>query len=406
MKVLHTSDFHLGKKLYKKSRHEEHELFLNFLFNTIITEKINVLIIAGDIFDSPIPPTQSLKLYFDFLNKVSEVEHLQKIFIIAGNHDSGHFLEAPLSFLTKQKINVTGQIYHGDKKHLNYVDLKIEKKNIRIATLPFFRINDFVTQSDNIETTSIEEILEKNLKSWLNELLKDHNGPSILMAHHLFGSFYASGSEQTVTLSGLDSLPLSHFEKWDLLALGHIHKKQILKKERPLAVYSGSPLPMRFSESNNKFIYQYEFNDEGIKEYKEIKIPLSRLLIRLNVNKFDYLKKIQELVHEQEKVELHCYLELSVSLKPEESVLLDDILNELKNHDLEILNLIVSYGEQENTNHEMRLDDIFKLGPTELFTQFLDSQEVEKESQESLVKAFSKILFIDDESLIDREQFQ
>jgi exonuclease SbcD len=94
MRILHTSDWHLGKRLFKLDRTPEHEQFLNWLLGTLIEEKIDLLLIAGDIFDTPTPPHQSLEVFYNFLHRVS-TETKTETMIIAGNHDSGLLLEAP-----------------------------------------------------------------------------------------------------------------------------------------------------------------------------------------------------------------------------------------------------------------------------------------------------------------------
>ena len=104
-KILHTSDWHLGKKLFKRSRIEEQRLFLNWLFETVKSQEIDFLVIAGDIFDTPTPPNEALELYFDFLEIVSK-ETEAHIIIISGNHDSANFIQAPSKILAKHNIHI------------------------------------------------------------------------------------------------------------------------------------------------------------------------------------------------------------------------------------------------------------------------------------------------------------
>ena len=296
MKVLHTSDWHLGKKLYKKDRQEEHKYFLTWLSQKILDEQINVLIIAGDIFDSPIPPTASLRLYFDFLSTVSKSEELKQILIISGNHDSGNFLEAPTPFLSQNKIKIIGSTQSSNMDDYIYDYTLRNNKKVRFTLLPFFKTYDMLKKDDVINAeTQIEDLIIENLKEWLDNASKNHSGLKVLIGHHLFGSYSFAGSEQTVTLSGIDSLPVNLFKDWDILTLGHIHKKQVVSKERPFALYCGSPIAMRFSESTSKGVSLFTIDEEGSDyRYEEIKIPVFRNIVRIEVNSDNFAKKIDE----------------------------------------------------------------------------------------------------------------
>ena len=133
-KVLHTSDWHLGKKLYRLSRIEEQKLFLNWLSDLIITENIDALFIAGDIFDTPNPPSNALKIYFQFLKNVTDNSHCH-IYIIAGNHDSGRFLEAPSGLLEDHRVTVIGQLIQSDGIDLDRFKIKLPIGETHMPTL-------------------------------------------------------------------------------------------------------------------------------------------------------------------------------------------------------------------------------------------------------------------------------
>src|SRR6476469_5212551 len=132
MRILHTSDWHLGKRLFKLDRSQEHEQFLNWLIGTLIEEKIDLLLIAGDIFDTPTPPHQSLEVFYNFLHRVS-VETKTETMIIAGNHDSGLLLEAPSKLLSPHRVKVWGKLSEKPEDHWMTVG------NIELCAIPFFR---------------------------------------------------------------------------------------------------------------------------------------------------------------------------------------------------------------------------------------------------------------------------
>lgn len=394
MKVLHTSDWHLGKKLYKKDRQEEHQYFLNWLSNQITTLKVNVLIIAGDIFDSPIPPTVSLRQYFNFLSEVTQSESLKQILIISGNHDSGNFLEAPTPFLAQNKIKIIGTLTSLNIKDYIYDYQLTPSNSVRFTLLPFFKTHDMIKKDDVINAeTQVESLLLKNLQDWLLQSIKDHQGLKILVGHHLFGNFNYTGSEQTVTLSGLESLPISLFKKWDILALGHIHKKQIVSKDQPFALYSGSPIAMRFSESNNKGVSLFTIDENGNSfKYEELKVPLSREILRLIVNEKNFEEKISKVNSRfKNETKLSPYVEITLEIDRPNAHITQKIRKKAKDSELDIINFITLFKSLDTQEDQVNITDIYNMTPLELFNQYLSKNDVGSKSKEKLVTTFKQV---------------
>lgn len=278
IRVLHTSDWHLGKRLFKVSRHEEQRLFLDGLLETLTKERIDALLISGDIFDSPNPPVESIKLFYDFLAEASK-DH-RHIYIIAGNHDSGKFLTVPTALLTDQNIFIAGEIKEAPDT------LYFQKENLLLQfdLIPYFRSSLIGTADDPL--VKIREYLEKGT-------VPSQANYKVALIHHQVGSFEFSGSEYGLSLSGIDSIPTSLFSDYDYLALGHIHKKMVVSKERPLAIYPGAPIPMRFSEQNEKFMVLLEFTKEKM-EPRYIAIPSNRNILSIAGTTETIEEKIKE----------------------------------------------------------------------------------------------------------------
>jgi len=115
MKILHTADWHLGHRLHEQSQLEEQTLFLNWIENYIIEQKIDILLISGDIFDTGSPSNQSLEMYYNFLVKLTATT-CKSIIITGGNHDSAGTLNAPKHILNALSIKVVGKRYNSNKK--------------------------------------------------------------------------------------------------------------------------------------------------------------------------------------------------------------------------------------------------------------------------------------------------
>lgn len=282
LSFLHTSDWHLGKRLFKEGRINEQLHFLSWLVEQGQKNKPDVLIISGDIFDTPIPPTEALEAYFNFLKEWTSKIPQSTVIIVAGNHDSGNFLDAPKKWLEEKKIYIYGRIAH---KNVITIEKNSEKYNFH--SIPYFRSNeiykiakeysDFSDQKweedDEYALSILEKVFQQNIT----------DGKNILVAHHAFGPFSSSQSEQAISFSGSSSIPKTIYQKgFDYLALGHIHKFQKISTNPP-GYYPGSPIPFRFSESNEKFIIHGAFNS-GELELNNIQIPLLKELHTLTTD--------------------------------------------------------------------------------------------------------------------------
>lgn len=347
MRILHTSDWHLGKRLFKLDRSEEHARFLNWLLTTLIERQIDVLLIAGDVFDVPTPPHQSLEMFYEFLHRVS-TETKTQTFIIAGNHDSGLLLEAPSNLLKTHRVKVWGKLSANPEDH--WFTIKANGQELDLCALPFFRSYELMPNGEG-------DALEI-LKSYLT---KTRTAPQLLMLHHLAGIFESAGSEQVISLSGVDSIPSDVLKTFDYVALGHIHKPQKIAEQ---AYYSGSPLPMRFSETHGKSVMLLELKEQKI-SVEKLPIPVSRQLHILKVNETNWRQKLSELTVESE---LTPMVEVQITLTQPVMGLVEEIKTEITNRKMELLSYLPQYAAQEQTHK--RHERLFELSPLEVFTEF------------------------------------
>ncbi|MCF8060241.1 MAG: exonuclease subunit SbcD [Bacteriovoracaceae bacterium] len=407
MRILHTSDWHLGKKLFKKERLPEQILFLNWLLEVIKTKRPNVLVIAGDVFDTPIPTTESLSTFFQFLKDLEGYSEknggsLKKVLVLAGNHDSAKLLESPRPFLNHDFCKIVGLLegpkdttLEGIEKWRNKfsITIKEDQKIIQFCLLPFFRTREILDNPwiKNESKLHDEEIILTALRHWLENLVREETTDKVLIGHHLYGSFLASGSEQGVGLSGLDSIPLRIFPDWKLLLLGHIHKSQILRKDPP-AVYCGSPLPLRFSESNEKFVYFYEDNSDYAPE--DISIPCFRPLLRVTTNELEFQQDIlaEYKKYPQGEHSLGCYLELTVQQKAPNRELLEDIRNFLKDFPIDLINFYALIKEDLAEEKKINIQTINQSNTQELFSLYLNEHDLSDDQKKILKNSFSSLI--------------
>ncbi len=387
MRVLHTSDWHLGKKLFKAQRLEEQSLFLNWLMTTIKTNNIDVLIVAGDIFDVPSPPNNAQTLFFDFIHKLKSFEDLH-IIIISGNHDSSSLLKIPEPFFKEQNCHIiTGLPLNSSES-----DVVITKGDETVAfkALPYFRNFELLNQIPNDEDEEIEKFRKyfKNyFDTWKQDLNKEDK--KFLIAHHVFGNYEMSGSEHAIHLSGMDHFPLSWVQdSFDYVALGHIHKKMVMSQTPPI-IYPGSPIPMRFSEKGDKYVALIETKAEKL-EYELVKIPVFRSLIQLKVNLENYVQKVKEIVKDHAQDKLTAYLELHVQLDSPSKGLADKMRALLVGSNIELLSYIPQMKREQNDKSSSEL--VSRLDITELFKNYYQQSYPDTDVPKAISESFNELL--------------
>lgn len=390
MRILHTSDWHLGKKLYRESRIDEQKLFLEWLLTEIEDQKIDVLIIAGDIFDVPNPPNDAHKLYNDFLNQAQALCH--SIIIISGNHDSGDFLRATQTFTREKNIYIFDKLQPNKKD--NQLTLSIANTSVDFSLLPYFRNIDLFQYYQN--EFSLNESDSKNEKpeNWRMQVLEHALSPKksknkkIAISHHAFGNYSATGSEHTLSLSGMEHLSLALFKDHDYVALGHIHQYQKLS-ENPLSYYTGSPIPMRFSERRNKFYNIIHINDENELSVEKREIPIFREIIQINTDSNKYLEDIKNHLSDLNSP-LIAFVEVKIKMLTTLAGMNETIKELCEKYQTKLLNIIPLLEVQKDESE--KIIDIHDLSATELFEIYYKEKYPEATLTKNLKNKFHDLL--------------
>ena len=295
MKVIHTSDWHLGKKLFRVDRIPEQEKFLQWLLETADQEEIDLICISGDIFDTPHPPIHAIETWHEFLAKVCKTPSLS-IVAMGGNHDSLRFIQSSMPLLDKKRIHIAKSLQQADG--IDICRIPIKGQELIVGILPYFTSHEllnWIGPIEDLEESNIETQFYRKLQGKLISEGITKDAATLLMGHHLYGKFQSAGSEQVVGLSGIDSIDPRFFSPYfQYLALGHIHRYQTVCKESPQAVYCGSPIPMRFSEKTKKKIQILEFEQARMTN-RSLEIPEFRKLYQIQCDQDNWKQQIQEL---------------------------------------------------------------------------------------------------------------
>lgn len=287
IRILHTADWHLGQTFFGYDRTQEHEHFLDWLAGVLTKNKIDVLIVAGDVFDVSNPSAASQRMFYRFIHRVTTENPRLQLVVVAGNHDSAARLESPLPLLQEMRTEIKGIVRKQNGK-IDYEHLLVELKNAAgevealCLAVPFLRQGDYpvVETEGNPYAEGVKELYARLLKYALK---KRTDGQALVAVGHLL----ATGSEiaekdhsERIIIGGLESVsPESFPEQIVYTALGHIHKAQrVLGREN--IRYAGSPLPMSFAEKHYHHGVVKVTLDEGwaVEIEKLEYTPLVRLL--------------------------------------------------------------------------------------------------------------------------------
>lgn len=262
MKILHTSDWHLGKVIYNVSMIDDQRYFINeVLFKIVCREKPDLLIISGDIFDRQIASLEAIKLFDDFLTEICK-KHKIPVAIITGNHDSADRISVASEILKDNGVYIVS--YLNDKNKNIAVFDSTEKVNV--VLLPYFDLQTARSYLNN-EEISLSEAYNKilcEIKESLNET--DFN---ILVSHCFVTGTKNFSSEENLFVGSVDEINNEVFSGFDYVALGHIHSPQNINSK---IRYSGAPLKYSFDEPDkNKTISLIEIKGKSF-NIKEITI--------------------------------------------------------------------------------------------------------------------------------------
>ena len=290
MRILHTADWHLGKRLEQSERTDEHQAFLDWLITVLQTERIDVLIVAGDVFDTGSPSNTAFEQYYGFLRRVKDTA-CREVIIIGGNHDSISTLNAPQTLLKYFNVHIIGGVPE------EFTDQIIEIKNAEgivelvVCAVPFLRDRDIrlSVAGETLEEreTRIKEGITGHYHKFIEHLAdyKTNHIPVIATGHLFAAGSSTSDSEKEIHVGNLGQVGGDQFPaEFNYVALGHIHRPQLINKMNHIR-YSGSPVPLSFSETDdNKIVIILEFTGRDIISIEEITVPCARKLIRIKGN--------------------------------------------------------------------------------------------------------------------------
>ena len=398
LRILHTADWHLGRMLYGRRRYDEFEAFLNWLTQTLEKERIDALVVAGDIFDTGTPSNRAQELYYQFLCRVA-ASPCRHVVVTAGNHDSPSFLEAPKELLKALRVYVVGACPSNLGDEILVLTTAEGTPQAVVAAVPYLRDRDLRTVEAGESLEDKDRKLAQGLQNHYAQvcLLADEKRRSLDVEVPLIamGHLFCAGG-QTVEGDGVRELyvgTLAHVgpetfpPSVDYLALGHLHVVQTVGGVASRR-YSGSPLPMGFGEvKQEKSVCVVEFSGRTAR-VRTVPVPRFQSLARLVGGWQTLSQELTQLVMENESVWVELIYE---DAQPAENLRqrIDDLVADSKVEVLRVKNRQITERVMRRAKAQESLEELTEV---QVFERCLDANEVPAERREGLFAAYGEIV--------------
>lgn len=364
MKIIHTSDWHLGISLHNASLIDEQRYFIDYLINVVKDQKVDAVIIAGDVFDHSVSSAEAITLYNYAVTRLCN-ELGVPVVIAAGNHDGAARLASCNELLKKAGLYIYGKL----TAEINAVEIG----NSSIYPIPYFNVDEVKALYPEEKISSYADAMEVVLKNIKQNFKKGNS--NILMCHCFVSGSVLSESDRTALVGGSSVVPSGIFDGFDYVAMGHLHKAQ----DRGYNIrYSGSPIKYSFSEASHlKTITMLEIED-GIK-YEELEIvPLRET--RIIRGTFD---EVLEFANHDMKRDDFIKIEITDMYAGMEAVEL------FRTYYANLLNITGKMNETEE--NQLTVEELYTLSPKHILEKFY-KETTGCEVTEEQLKLFEKAM--------------
>lgn len=422
MKLLHTSDWHLGQLFYGKSREQEQAAFLNWLIDQVKQEAADAVVVAGDLFDTGTPPSYARTLYNQFIVRLhSECPDCQLI-LLAGNHDSVAVLNESKGLLNALNTKVIAGI---DPEALDNLTespaADLLKELLLLLTgpdqtpaavlcaIPFLRPADIMRSRSGQSASSRQQQMTQLIQNYyqrLYQLAKQQypDLPVVMTGHLTTVGAATSESVKDIYIGTLDAFPASAFPPADYIALGHIHRPQKVAKNEHIR-YCGSPMALSFDElGRRKEVLLVELEPgTGFIRAQGLQVPVFQPMVRLSGSLADIEAQLSALDSETDQLKAGQVLWAEVNVQT------DDYLADLQpriealigDKPIELLRL-----RRENRSRSTLADhqssvQLDELTAEEVFLKRLSQEDLEEERRNALIACFQQI-----QSELQEQDFQ
>lgn len=391
MRIIHTSDWHLGQNFYSKSRAAEHSAFLDWLLTSAQAHEVDAIIVAGDIFDTGSPPSYARELYNRFVVQLQQTGC--QLVVLAGNHDSVATLNESRDILAFLKTTVVASAGHAPF----ILPQRDGTPGAIFCPVPFLRPRELVTSQAGHSSGEKQQLLLNAISDYYQQQYKaacalrgDRPLPIVASGHLTTVGASKSDAVRDIYIGTLEAFPASHFPPVDYIALGHIHRAQKIGGSEHIR-YSGSPIALSFDETGkSKSVNLVTFTDGQLTEVLPLTVPVTQPLAVL---KGDF-SSISEQLTQWRDAPQEPVVWLDIEITSDEY--LHDIQRKIQaqTEDLPVEVLLVrrSRAQRERILAGERRETLSELQVEEVFERRLAQETLEEAQQLRLTQLFNETL--------------
>ena len=398
MRIIHSSDWHIGQNFMNKSRESEHRAFLNFLLTNLINLGVDALVVAGDIFDTGTPPSYARNLYFDFLKEAKEKWGGQ-IVIVGGNHDSVATLSESEALLQLANTIVVGGAKDDPTEEVFVLNKLSGEPGAVICAVPFLRDRDVRKSQAGEDATAKSEALRQGISKHYSDVYevareKDKelggNLPLIATAHLTTQGGTLTEGVRELYIGTLQGYASEDFPAdFDYIALGHLHKKQIMG-QRDHIRYCGSPIPLSFIEAEyERTVNLVDFAADKSITVEEIVVPVTQELQTLRGNIMKITESLQNLL--MESGDKSVWLEIEVEVDESQGAVSKEFNAIVEGSNIEILRIKRRQKNKKNQPSQLKAVQLHEMTVEEVFQKRLSEAELDSEKSDQLAMAFKEL---------------
>ncbi|MEH7386721.1 exonuclease SbcCD subunit D [Bacillus sp. JJ1521] len=383
MRILHTADWHLGRSLEGRSRLDEQARFLDELVKIVEEEKIDVVLMAGDAFDTVNPPAAAESLFYESIARLSNGGK-RPVSVIAGNHDNPDRLSAASPLAQKQGIQLLGL----PTMDVQTIYVPTTNETLKLAALPYpseSRLAEVL--SDSHEELMLRDKYDQRIQGIFEEMSKafTHETINIAMSHIYVTGGSSSDSERPIEIGGAYTVAATSLpESAQYVALGHLHRPQMVSRAKTMARYSGSPLAYSFSESGYaKSVTILDAKPSRPIEMSEVFLSSGKPLVRWKAK--EGLAQVYTWLDEGKDANAWIDLEIHVT-----NALSIEEIHRLRKHHSGLIHIRPVFEELEKEKTEQIVNS--KTPIDELFVRFYEKQTGGAQPEPELTKLFLELI--------------
>lgn len=391
MRILHTSDWHLGQNFYSKSRAAEHQAFLDWLLETAVEQQVDAIVVAGDIFDTGSPPSYAREIYNRFVVNLQQTGcHLV---VLAGNHDSVATLNESREILAFLNTTVVASAGHAPQ----ILNRRDGQPGAVLCPVPFLRPRDIISSQAGLSGQEKQQHLLGAITDYYQQqyeaactLRGDLALPIIATGHLTTVGASKSDAVRDIYIGTLDAFPAQNFPPADYIALGHIHRAQKIGGTEHIR-YCGSPIALSFDEcGKNKYVHRVDFLDGKLASVEELTVPVTQPLAVLKGDLAAITEQLEQWRGSEQSPPVWLDIEITT----------DEYLHDMQRKiqaltetlPVEVLLVRRSREQRERMLSNERRETLSELSVDEVFSRRLALEELEPPQCERLTSLFHRTL--------------